>query len=142
MEIRRFGNKLLIPFGCGYKTHNIRKSNEIFRGWGILNLRGEIPRCATLWIHHWEKVHHKFQAVMGRIPRYSTLQSVCKIMSGEEDDLPNFSLEKVHLLKFAPVTSCVVDRSFSAYKRILSDQRLNMTAENMEKYLIVHCGSK
>jgi hypothetical protein len=79
-----------------------------------------------------EKVHRKFPAVRGRHPGYSTLQSVCKIMSGEEDDLPDFSLEKVHLLKFAPVTSCDIERPFSAYKRIISDRRLNMTAGNME----------
>ena len=47
-----------------------------------------------------------------------------------------------HLLKFAPSTSCDVERSFSSYKSILSDRRHSMPAQNLEKYLVLHCASK
>jgi hypothetical protein len=69
--------------------------------------------------------------------------AVPKILDGEDTDLPeDISLGKFHLLQFAHVTSCNVERSFSAYKRIFSDRRLPITAENMERYLVVHCVSK
>jgi hypothetical protein len=45
------------------------------------------------------------------------------------DPPEDISPGKFNLLKFAPVTSCDVDRSFSAYKRISSDWRLSVTAE-------------
>jgi hypothetical protein len=81
-----------------------------------------------------EKVYRKFQAVLKRNPGYSTFMAVCKILNGEDtNSSDDISLGKFHLLKFAPVISCNLERSFSAYKRILSDRQLSMTAENMEK---------
>jgi hypothetical protein len=69
--------------------------------------------------------------------------AVLKILNGEDTDPPdNISPGKLNLLKFALMTSCDVERSFSAYKRTLSDWQLSMTAENMEKYFAVHCVSK
>jgi hypothetical protein len=66
-----------------------------------------------------------------------------KILDGEDTDPPeDISPGKFHLLKFSTVTSCDVEMSFSAYKGILSDLLLSMTAENTEKYLLVHCISK
>jgi hypothetical protein len=47
-----------------------------------------------------------------------------------EDIVP----EKVSLLKYALVTACEAESSFSAYKHILLDKRQSMTPENMEKY--------
>jgi hypothetical protein len=52
-----------------------------------------------------------------------------------EDTAP----EKIPFLKYTSVASCDVERSFSAYKHILSDKRQSMTPENMEKILIVYC---
>jgi hypothetical protein len=81
-----------------------------------------------------EKGYRKFQAVLKRNPGYSAFMAVRKILDGEDADPPeDISPGKFHLLKFAPVTLCDVERSFSAYKRILSDLRLSMTADNMEK---------
>jgi hypothetical protein len=80
-----------------------------------------------------EKVYRKFQAVLKRNPGYSTFMAVRKILDEDTDPPEDISPGKFHLLKFVPVTSCDVERSFSAYKRISSDRRLSMTAENMEK---------
>jgi hypothetical protein len=64
--------------------------------------------------------------------------AISKILDREDIDPPeDISRGKFHLLKFVPVIPCDVERSFSAFKRILSDRWLSMTAENMEKY----CGS-
>jgi hypothetical protein len=82
-----------------------------------------------------EKVYTKFQAVLKRNPGYSIFMAVRKILDAEDTTDPpeDVSPGKFHVLKFAPVTSCDVERSFSAYKRILFDRQLSMTAENMEK---------
>lgn len=40
-------------------------------------------------------------------------------------------------LKYAPITSCDVERSF--LKNLLSDKRLCLKNENIEKYMIVQC---
>jgi hypothetical protein len=63
--------------------------------------------------------------------------AVRKILDGEDTTDPpeDVSRGKFNVLKFSPVTSCDVERSFSAYKRILFDRQLSMTAENMEKCL-------
>lgn len=88
------------------------------------------------------KIVQKFQSVLKRNPGYATFKTVCRILDGEETEVPeNISPGKCHLLKYAPVTSCDVERSFSTYKRILTDRRLNMTPEHLEKYLVVHCAS-
>ena len=40
-------------------------------------------------------------------------------------------------LKFAPITSCEVERSFSLYKEILGNRRKNLSEENIAKYLVI-----
>jgi hypothetical protein len=72
-----------------------------------------------------EKLVRKFQAVLKRNSGYSTFMAVLKILDGEDTDPPeDISPRKFHLLKFALVTLCDVERSFFAYKRMLSDRWL------------------
>jgi hypothetical protein len=53
-----------------------------------------------------------------------------------DEDLPEDNApEKIPLLKYAPVTSCNVEITFSAYKHILSHKRQSITPENMENIL-------
>jgi hypothetical protein len=47
---------------------------------------------------------------------------------GEED--PALDSNDVTLFKYAPLTSCDVERSFSMYKKILSDNRRSFSFEN------------
>jgi hypothetical protein len=54
------------------------------------------------------------------------------------DPAEDISPGKFNLLKFASMTSCDMERSFSVHKRILSDRLLSITTENI-KYLLVHC---
>ncbi|KAF0737604.1 Uncharacterized protein FWK35_00020288 [Aphis craccivora] len=46
----------------------------------------------------------------------------------------------VHL-KYAPVTSVDVERSFSSYKNILSDRHRSFLFENLKNHLIVQCNN-
>jgi hypothetical protein len=74
-----------------------------------------------------ESVSTKLQAVLKRNPGFSTFSSVCQVLNGEDlDSHEDIAPEKISLLKYAPVTSCDVERSFSAYKHILSDRRKSM----------------
>ena len=43
------------------------------------------------------------------------------------------------VLKYAPITSVEVERSFSIYKHMFTDRRHNFLIENFEKHLVVNC---
>jgi hypothetical protein len=50
-----------------------------------------------------------------------------------------FNLNEILSLKFAQLTTCDVERSFSLYKNILTDLPTNLfIMENIEMYLVVH----
>jgi hypothetical protein len=54
---------------------------------------------------------------------FSTFTSVCQVLNGDDvDPLEGMDPEKIPLLKYTSVASCNVERSFSAYKHILSDK--------------------
>jgi hypothetical protein len=70
-----------------------------------------------------ESMSTKFQAVLVRNLGFSTFTSVCEILDGDDVyPLDDIAPEKISLLIYAPVISCDVERSLSAYKHILSDQ--------------------
>ena len=49
------------------------------------------------------------------------------------------SLSDIANLKFAPITSTDVERTFSMYKCILTDRRHSLTQENLSKINVTHC---
>jgi len=71
---------------------------------------------------------------------FQVMEQIEQIISGNNEiQLPeNFNPCSVTNMKYAPLTSVDVERSFSLYKHILSDRRTNMTPEHMEKYIIVN----
>jgi hypothetical protein len=74
---------------------------------------------------------------------YQMLEKVGNILSGNNENLPeHFTPSVVADMKFAPLTSVDVERSFSHYKHILSDRRTNMSSENIEKYIIINLYNK
>ena len=52
--------------------------------------------------------------------------------------LYRFTLLQISSLKYAPVTSCDVEESFSMCKNVQSDKRMSLNEDNLEK-LVVHC---
>jgi hypothetical protein len=58
---------------------------------------------------------------------------------GEED--PALDSNDVTLFKYAPLTSFDVERSFSMYKKILSDNRRSFSFENLKMHVVVHCNA-
>jgi hypothetical protein len=61
-------------------------------------------------------------------------QSIMK-KPGIKNQLHDTKMEEIYY-KFAPITSCEVERSFSKYKSILVDNRQCFKVENLEQYLV------
>jgi len=57
-------------------------------------------------------------------------------MEGLPEDLNGNDLAH---FKYAPITSSDIERSFSCYKNVLSDNRRSFDIENIKKVLIVQC---
>jgi hypothetical protein len=74
-----------------------------------------------------DNVFAKLQSVLHRNEGYSTICKISGILSGKqaifEKDDPELSSNDFTFFKHAPVTSCDVERSFSRYKTMLSDNR-------------------
>jgi len=84
------------------------------------------------------KIKEKFESVLQNNPGIFQLIQVAKVLTGEKGTI-EMDPDKMAALKFAPITSCDVERSFSIYKTILSEKRTNFSPENLEMYLICNC---
>lgn len=75
------------------------------------------------------------------------LEKISKILDGEDSseliDFSKFpddySSDDIVYFKYAPITSVDVERSFSAFKTILSNNRRAFEFENLRKHLIIQC---
>ncbi len=89
------------------------------------------------------EVRAKLDYVLSHNPGYINVNSIAKILAGTpvQMDAGNMDLSPISIAsyKFAPVTSCDVERSFSNYKYTLSDRRRSFTFENLRMVLIVSC---
>ena len=95
-------------------------------------------------------VKAKLESVFLNNPGLEKICLIASMISGDESlqllgdpgqSLPVLNLSPSDLIKFkyAPTTSCDVERSFSRYKAILSDQRRSFTMDNLRRYLVVNC---
>ena len=89
-----------------------------------------------LWISKVDKLNKLISKNTG----LDKITKIATALSGEMVDLdlpPNI----ISLYKYAPLTSCDVERSFSIYKSILVDNRKSFKLENLEMYMICHCNA-
>lgn len=84
------------------------------------------------------KISTKVQAVLQRNPNLNTISNIADIFKGIAVEGPK-ELEACywHKLKYATITSCDIERSFSTYKLILTYKRHQFTIDNLEK----NCGN-
>ncbi|KAF0750784.1 Uncharacterized protein FWK35_00038040, partial [Aphis craccivora] len=54
----------------------------------------------------------------------------------------DLSFDDIAFMRYAPITSVDVERSFSAYKNLLTDNRQSFLFDNIKRALIVQCNSK
>jgi len=71
--------------------------------------------------------------------------TVSEMLNGEEVsklELPEYlNIDDVAYLKFSPITSVDLERSFSSYKTLLTDNRRSFILENLKQSLIVQCNN-
>ncbi|KAF0701519.1 DUF659 domain-containing protein [Aphis craccivora] len=72
---------------------------------------------------------------------FQILKQISDVLSGKKECYlpPNFTPMMSTCMKYAPITSVDVERSFSTYKMILTEKRTNMTPQNMEMYIVINC---
>jgi hypothetical protein len=69
---------------------------------------------------------------------------MCKISGNEATlgvDEPVLNSNDLTLFKYAPVTTCDVERSFSSYKTILSDNRRRFSLQTLKMHIVVYCNA-
>jgi len=71
------------------------------------------------------------------------MSTISKILNDEEASsecfLDDFSADDLIHFRFAPITSVDVERSFSKYKNVLTDNRRSFTFDNIKYAPIVQC---
>lgn len=87
---------------------------------------------------------NKYSSVLNKNEGLTILSKLAHILDGktlQHDDnyINNLEPNEIAAFNYAPTTSCDVERTFSAYKRVLEDCRRNMTFENVSKHVIIHC---
>lgn len=86
-------------------------------------------------------VQLKMKTVLEKNSGFKSICTVSTILNGEEVsklELPkDLNLDDMTYLKFAPITSVDVKRSFSTYKALLADNRRSFLFENLRETLIV-----
>ncbi|XP_060835176.1 uncharacterized protein LOC132918100 [Rhopalosiphum padi] len=90
-------------------------------------------------------INKKMENVLNKNKGLKILQNISKIINGEKPDENNIpediTTDDISHFKYAPVSSVEVERSFSTYKSILSDQRRSFLFENIRQHIIIQCNS-
>lgn len=83
----------------------------------------------------------KLNRVLMKNKGWKQLLDINNILSGVssvELNYHGFDLNETSCMKYAPITSVDIERSFSMYKNILTDNRVSFTCENLTKYMVVN----
>ena len=88
-----------------------------------------------------QEMFHRLTNILQENPGYTQIKAISQILSKGEADTNVVDLEpnEIRLFRYAPVTSCDVERSFSQFKSILRDNRISFTKENLTKYVVTQC---
>ena len=96
-----------------------------------------------------EKIQLKLKKVSDKNPGYDILYKINQVLKREDNENltqiansdNNFQVNKalISKFKFAVIMSTDVERSFSAYKQVLSDKKHNLTMSSLEQIMIVYC---
>lgn len=87
-----------------------------------------------------ERIIVKINSVLNKNLGMCSLKEIFQILSGDNTiQINHLTAHDISLFKFAPLTSCGVERSFSRLKNLLQDNRMNFKCDNIKKYIIVQC---
>lgn len=85
-------------------------------------------------------MYTKFQKVLDKDSGCKVLSNISKTLNGETDLFDGFpeiiETDDIVTLKYAPINSVDVERSFSIYENILLDRRRSFKFENISKIML------
>ncbi len=82
----------------------------------------------------------KMTAVLKKNSVFKTLQDVAKVQGGNMGSMPSeWTPSDIAELKYCPITSVDVERSFSVFKHVFTDRKHNFTEQNLEKTIVSNC---
>ncbi|KAJ4452283.1 hypothetical protein ANN_03801 [Periplaneta americana] len=85
----------------------------------------------------------KFQNVFGKNSGYKKMCKVAQVLEGVPvGKIDGVCVCDIPLFKYARLTSCDAERSFSQYKSLFRDNRHAFVMENLEMAFVVHCNSR
>ena len=80
-----------------------------------------------------EVLKRKFNTVVARNPNLTLLWKILGAMQGTANVPESVRVADISSYKFCPTASVDVERSFSVYKQVLTEQRHRLTEENIGK---------
>ncbi|XP_060845030.1 uncharacterized protein LOC132924631 [Rhopalosiphum padi] len=91
-----------------------------------------------------KSIKKKLEVVIEKNSGFKTMKHISNILEGKATSRNNTIPEELTAddmahLKFAPMTSVDVERSFSRYKTTLADNRRRFLFENIKQHLIIQC---
>jgi len=88
-------------------------------------------------------VCQKFQEITQKNKGLHILSDISKSLNDSKAEVCEFvqslSPKELSAYAFAPITSCDVERSFSSYNVVLSDNRQSFTFESLKQHVIIKC---
>lgn len=84
-----------------------------------------------------KNLNEKLSQMLHKNSGLEILQKVVKIIEGKDESLPEgMEPSDIAELKYCPITSVDVERSFSIFKNVFSDRWQSFTEENLSKVMI------
>ena len=119
------------------------------RGLSITEVIDLLNKVKTVFKHNYDQIYYqKFKSVFGNNKGFSTIKDVSRVLNNGPiplqemtQELAQLSLLDMEKLNYAPLVSCDVERVFSEYKTVLTDNR-SFLYENFKKYVIIKCNRK
>ncbi|KAL4142915.1 hypothetical protein QTP88_005305 [Uroleucon formosanum] len=90
-------------------------------------------------------IQKKLRYVLEKNRGFETMMKISMILTGDSESMDGLPEEltgdDLKFYKYAPMTSTDVERSFSRYKNLLSNNRRSFEIENLMKILVVQCNN-
>ena len=87
-----------------------------------------------------DDVFEEFERVVHNNPGYDKIKEIYEILFGNSEQLStnDLTLEQIECIIRAPLTNAAVERSFSKYKKILSDSRHLLSNDSLKQLITVN----
>ncbi|KAL4143045.1 hypothetical protein QTP88_005420 [Uroleucon formosanum] len=121
-------------------------NNEHFRKFLEKYIKVDFPDESTLRRNKiGQTIATKMENVILKNNRFKIVTNISEMLDGEGargEDIPgDLTTDDMTYFKYAPITSVDVERSFSSYKHLLTDQRRHLLFDNIRHILIVQCNN-